>query len=269
MVSSEVSNLTSDEVFMAALADKVDELYESLNSSGIKLLRDSDPEGYTAEDLSGIGDSLNALFGLVGLVFLLTVYIMSERVNPTLFENNIIMEEIEGQVKFYIVLKTAISLLTGIIVGVILLVLQVKLAVMFGLLSFLFNYIPNVGSMIAMMLPIPIVLVDPEMATWQQLGAFVGPGIVQGYVGNVLEPMLFGQALNMTPLSILAALAIWGSIWGLIGAVLSVPLLAVQKICLMHANHPLAKSFLMCIREDATIDEMAETGGEDLGTMPV
>ena len=169
------------------------------------------------------------------------------------------------QVKYYIVLKSAISLLTGILVGVILISLQVKLALMFGLLSFLLNYIPNVGSMIAMMLPIPIILVDPEMESYQIAGAIIGPGIVQGYVGNVLEPTLFGKALNMTALSILAALAIWGAIWGITGAVLSVPLLAVQKICLMHANHPLAKTFLMCIREDATIDENEASGGEGLG----
>merc|ERR1711968_301116 len=121
------------------------------------------------------------------------------------------------------------------------LVLQVKLAVMWGILSFILNYIPNVGSMIAMFLPMPIVIVDPSLETWQKVGAFVGPGIVQGYVGNALEPMVFGKSLNMTPLSILTALVIWGSLWGLMGAILSVPLLGIQKILLQHTNHPMAK----------------------------
>ena len=117
------------------------------------------------------------------------------------------------------------------------------------------NFIPNVGSMIAMFLPMPVVIVDPGLEMWQKVGAFVGPGIVQGYVGNALEPMVFGKSLNMTPLAILAALVIWGSVWGLMGAILSVPLLGIQKICLTHANHPMAKYFLSLIREDPTVDE--------------
>ena len=152
----------------------------------------------------------------------------------------------------YIGLKTALSALTGAIVAAILLILQVKLAVMFGILSFALNYIPNVGSMIAMFLPMPIVLVDDNLGTWQKIGAFAGPGAVQGYVGNALEPVMFGKLLNMTPMSILFALVFWSAIWGLLGAVLSVPLLGIQKILCSHANHPLAKVMLAMIREDAT-----------------
>merc|ERR1711865_603359 len=59
----------------------------------------------------------------------------------------------------------------------------------------------------------------------------------------------------------LAALVIWGSVWGLMGAVFSVPLLSIQKVCLQHTNHPMAKYIVMMIREDPTIDETAEAGG--------
>ena len=120
------------------------------------------------------------------------------------------------------------------------------------------NYIPNVGSMIAMFLPMPIVIVDDSLATWQKICAFAGPGAVQGYVGNALEPMVFGKSLNMTPLSILMALVLWSSLWGLMGAILSVPLLGIQKILLQHTNHPMAKYCVMMIREDPTVDENAE-----------
>ena len=70
-------------------------------------------------------------------------------------------------------------------------------------MSFVLNYIPNVGSVIAMVLPTPVVLLDSGLEPWQKVMAFVGPGAVQGYVGNVLEPTVFGASLNMTPLSIL------------------------------------------------------------------
>merc|ERR1740117_947998 len=115
--------------------------------------------------------------------------------------------------------------------------------------------------MVAMVLPLPIILLDTQLATWQQVLGFVGPMCVQGYVGNVLEPMVFGKSLNMTPLSILGALVIWGSIWGIPGAILSVPLLGIQKICLDHSNHPMAKMVMLTIIDDPTIDEAAEASG--------
>jgi predicted PurR-regulated permease PerM len=191
------------------------------------------------------------VFNQAALIFLLTVYIISEKLEERMFPGETgIMVEIETMTTGYISLKTILSFLTGAVVAIIMLILQVKLAVMWGILSFLLNYIPNVGSMIAMFLPMPIVIVDDNLETWQKIGAFVGPGCVQGYVGNALEPMVFGKSLNMTPLSILAALVAWSSVWGLLGAILSVPLLGIQKICLSHANHPLAKTVLAMIRED-------------------
>merc|ERR1719473_1023687 len=100
----------------------------------------------------------------------------------------------------YITLKTMISFATGAAVAVILLIIQIKLAVLFGIMSFVLNYIPNVGSMIAMFLPTPVVLLDPALESWQQVMAFVGPGAVQMYFGNGLEPTVFGSSLNLTPL---------------------------------------------------------------------
>ena len=259
LIVGEVTAITADQEFMDGLNQAVEDAYSSLNASGIKILRDDGPEGYTTQQIGENVDIVMAAFNYFALLLLLTLYIMTEKTERTMFNpNNAILGEIEAQVKYYIALKFALSLMTGIIVAIILLIVQVKLAIMFGLLSFLLNFIPNVGSMIAMVLPLPIVIVDANLATWQKAGAFIGPGIVQGYVGNALEPMVFGKSLNMTPMSILMALVIWSSIWGIIGAILSVPLLGIQKILLSHANHPMAKYFITLIREDPTIDEQAE-----------
>jgi AI-2 transport protein TqsA len=259
MVWSETSVLLSDEDFMTELRAFVDSIYVTLNESGINILRDT-TEGYTADEISDMLSQFNAFFGQAALIFLLWVYILSEKTERLMFGDGGdsgpgILQEVEAQVTNYITLKTILSFVTGLVVAIILLVLQVKLAVMFGLLSFALNFIPNVGSMIAMFLPLPIVIVDKNLEMWQKIGAFVGPAIVQGYVGNALEPMVFGKSLNMTPLSILMALVLWSALWGIMGAILSVPLLGIQKICLTHANHPMAKYFLSLIREDPTVDE--------------
>ena len=258
LVAIELGAVFGDPAFMEKLNGMVDDVYAELNASGVKVLREQDPR-YTEAELSAIIGSFGDFFNQFALIFLLTLYILSEKVDKKMFgEGEGIMQEIESMTTGYIGLKTALSALTGAVVAAILLALQVKLAVMFGLLSFLLNYIPNVGSMIAMFLPMPIVLVDDNLEMWQKVGAFVGPGIVQGYVGNALEPVMFGKLLNMTPMSILFALVLWSAMWGLLGAILSVPLLGIQKICCTYANHPLAKVMLAMIREDATIDENAE-----------
>jgi AI-2 transport protein TqsA len=239
LVVNELGALLADEEFTAELDSFKENIFVSLNESGIKVVRDLDPR-YTSEELNAYFDLVMAVFNAFALQVLLTLYIMFEKMEVNMFTGST-MSEIEKQVKGYISLKTALSFLTGLVVALILVALQVKLAVMFGILSFVLNYIPNVGSMIAMFLPMPIVIVDKNLEQWQKIGAFVGPGAVQAYVGNALEPMMFGKSLNMTPMSILAALVIWGSVWGITGAILSVPMLAIQKILLTKANHPLAK----------------------------
>lgn len=214
-------------------------------------------DGLTAEDINGYISAFSGFFNMFAMVMLFVIYLMMEK-NPDekMFKgDNPALGEIEHMIDHYISLKTMLSFVTGLVVALILIILQIKLAVLFGIMSFVLNYIPNVGSVIAMFLPTPVVLLDPGLATWQKIGAFVGPGLVQGYVGNVLEPTVFGASLNMTPLSILAALVMWGSVWGLPGAVLSVPMLGIQKITMNYTNHPYAKYCLMLIREDPTLDE--------------
>jgi AI-2 transport protein TqsA len=241
LVYGELSVMLLDDAFVKNLEDFVDDCYSSLNDSGIKVLR-PEKDGYTPEEIGSYLSVLSNAVNSAVLIFLLWIYLIAEKVNPTVFDpTNKVLNEIENQASSYIKLKTVLSFVTGVIVAVILLALGVKLAVLWGILSFVLNFIPNVGSMIAMFLPMPVVIVDPALSQTKKILAFAGPGAVQGYVGNALEPMVFGKSLNMTPLSILSALVIWGSVWGLMGAILSVPLLGIQKILMQHTNHPMAK----------------------------
>ena len=195
VIAYEVTALLNDDVFIANLQAYVDDLYSSLNASGFKILRPSRQEhngatAYTIEEVNRMFKLFIDAVNWVALVLLLTVYLMYEKTTKNMFDgSHEMMIEIESSIKTYISLKTAISFLTGAIVAVILALLQVKLAVLFGLLSFVLNFIPNVGSMMAMIAPMPLVIVDANLATWQKIVAFVGPGIVQGYVGNALEPV--------------------------------------------------------------------------------
>jgi predicted PurR-regulated permease PerM len=259
MVGGELGKIVEDEQFMEALEEFVDARYADLNASGINIIRD-ESSAYTEEEAMQYLSIFIAIFSAVTTVLLLTVYIMFEKgAGEEMFKGTSpIISEIEVMINNYIVLKTLISLVTGILVGIILVISQTPLGIMFGLLSFLLNYIPNVGSMLAIIMPLPIIIISPVQTTGQKALAIGGPCIIQGAIGNAIEPVLFGKSLNMTAISILAALVIWSSVWGIMGAILSVPLLGIQKILLLHANHPLAKYCLMLIREDPTIDEIAE-----------
>lgn len=72
--------------------------------------------------------------------------------------------------------------------------------------------------MIAMCLPVPVIMVDSELSSFSKILAAALPALVQAYVGNVLEPAVFGKSLNLTALSVLVALVQWSAVWGICGA---------------------------------------------------
>ena len=116
------------------------------------------------------------------------------------------------------------------------------MALTFGLLAFLLNYIPNVGPLIAMVLPLPLIVLHPE-ATW--LGIILVIAItsaVQFVSGNIIEPQVMGDSTDLHPIVILLALMFWGMLWGIIGMFLAIPVTSGLKLVLqkMEATKQLA-----------------------------
>ena len=138
--------------------------------------------------------------------------------------------EIESRIKRYLVTKVLLSAVTGLLVGSILYFLNVDLAFVFGFLAFLLNFIPSVGSIIATLLPLPIILVSPEGSWTVAVLALALPGSVQFLIGSVIEPKVMGTSLDLHPIVILLALIIWGVLWGVVGMLLATPITAVLKI---------------------------------------
>lgn len=227
------------------------------NCSKEKLFKtDVSPDEYqTYDELMMTVNTVITLVNDCVLVMLLALYIIMERPEGrTVSGDHAVMEEVEDLIKNYINLKTMISAVTGILSGFFMVISDTPLGLIFGLLSFLLNFIPNVGSAIAIVLPLPILILSPQ-SDLQKMIAFLGPTLVQGYVGNVLEPTLFGAALNLTAISILLALVLFAAVWGLPGAVICVPALGITKIVCHHTDHPQAKSYLASIREEKEVDD--------------
>lgn len=137
---------------------------------------------------------------------------------------------IAGQVYDYVSIKTLVSLLTGVLAGLLTWGLGVDFPVLWGLLAFLFNFVPNIGSILAAIPPVLLALVLNGGLN----AVLVGTGylIINMAVGNVLEPRIMGRRLGLSPLVVLLSLIFWGWVFGPVGMILSLPMTMVVKILL-------------------------------------
>ena len=138
-------------------------------------------------------------------------------------------DNINKQVKKYIFAKFITSLSTGVLTGIIYWFLGLDLALIFGTLTFLLNFIPTLGSVIAVLLPLPVAFLQFDAPIMIVL-IIILPAIVHIIIGNIIEPKIFGQAFNLHPVTIIVALISWGLVWGITGMLLAVPLTAIIKM---------------------------------------
>ena len=138
-------------------------------------------------------------------------------------------DAINVHVKKYIFTKFITSALTGILTGIIYWLLGLELALIFGTLTFLLNFIPTFGSIVAVFLPLPVAFLQYDETTMILL-VFILPSLVHLTIGNIIEPKLFGKAFGLHPVTIILALIFWGILWGITGMLLAAPLTAIIRI---------------------------------------
>jgi AI-2 transport protein TqsA len=132
-----------------------------------------------------------------------------------------------NDMKRYMIIKTLINLFTGILIAVLMYILGVQFPVLWGFLAFLLHYIPNIGSIIA---AIPAALLALVQLGIESALLVIAGNIVVGFiVGNVIEPRLMGRRLGLSTLVVFLSLIFWGSLLGLIGAILCIPLTMTLK----------------------------------------
>ncbi|MAT39299.1 MAG: hypothetical protein CL946_06820 [Ectothiorhodospiraceae bacterium] len=144
-----------------------------------------------------------------------------------------IIKRIDARVRQYLITKTLISLVTATIGVIILVSIGVDFALLWGFLIFVLNFVPNIGSFLATVLPILIALLQFEG---------IGPAVLvaillvstQFAMGNVVEPRVMAFSLNLSPLLVIVSVALWAWIWGIWGMVLAVPIMSTLKIVMEH-----------------------------------
>ncbi len=130
----------------------------------------------------------------------------------------------------YLALKTLFSLATGLAIGIWLAILGVDFALLWGLVAFLLNYVPNIGSIIA---AIPAILLAMLQLGWgAALLTCLGYVVVNVLFGSILEPKFMGRRLGLSTLVVFLSLVFWGWVLGPVGMVLSVPLTMIVKIAM-------------------------------------
>lgn len=139
------------------------------------------------------------------------------------------LNSIDDQLQSYILLKTILSLSTGILYTIVLWLFGVDFAVFWGMLAFILNYIPNIGSMIATIFPLLISLLEYGFGLTVIMLAVILIGI-QTIIGNILEPRFMGSRMDLSPVFVLFSLIFWGWIWGIVGMFLAIPIAALIKI---------------------------------------
>lgn len=148
---------------------------------------------------------------------------------------------IDKQIQSYVLIKTILSLVTGTIVTIVLFAFNIDFAFVWGLLTFILNYIPNIGSIVASILPLIISVLEYGFGI-NTILIFTLLISTQFIIGNLIEPKYLGKKMDLSPVFVLFSLIFWGMIWGLVGMFLAVPIAAVIKILLTNIEslRPLA-----------------------------
>ncbi len=204
---------------------------------------------------STFGGIMNVISnGMLVLIFMIFMLIGK---SSGLKSDDALLSKVEYHIKSYILTMVFISTLTGVLIGVIFYLIGVRYALMFGFFAFLLNFIPNIGSIIATILPIPVILQSADLSTLDKISAILLPGVVQFSIGNLLLPKMMGKSLDLHPIVVLIALIFFGMIWGIVGMFLATPITAVTRILLekVEFTRPIAEIMAGRIDMMETIQE--------------
>ena len=208
-------------------------------------------------------NSVSALLGNAALVVVYVIFLLiEENFIPDKLKNLLlnnsgkatlddIIPRISKSINTYFTVKFVTSLLTGFLSYIVLLIIGVDFAVLWAFLIFIFNFIPYIGSLVATLLP-SFFAIFQFASLLPFLWVFITIEVIQILVGNYIEPRIMGKTLNLSPLIVLLSLAFWGSIWGVVGMILSVPIVSVLVIVLAH--FPTTRNIAIIFSEKGTLN---------------
>ena len=277
VVGASVNDFTNDlPRYTERLKGQFGSLVETLRGLGIDLPQDRDGvldhvnPAWVLELAGQLFNGFGVVLANAFLILLTVVFILLEAAsfsgklyaiarNAHLTRASV--DAFTGTVRRYLAIKSLMSLGTGAAVWIWLTLLGVDYPVLWGLLAFLLNYVPNIGSIIAAVPAVLLALVQlgPAAAAWSAAGYFA----INVVFGNVLEPRFMGRGVGLSPLVVFLSLIFWGWVLGPVGMFLSVPLTITAKIALAASDETRWAAVLL-----GTGGEAASGASTDLAGQP-
>ncbi|MBQ7217298.1 MAG: AI-2E family transporter [Synergistaceae bacterium] len=196
--------------------------------------------GIVRDNVRNISSLIFALTTKFVLTFVFLMFMMLEaptlddKINKAFGKNSgrvrKILSSISEQVSQYLSTLTLISFATGLCAWLALTLLDVKLAAGWGVLTFLLNFIPTVGSIIATIPPVVMAIIQFSPGLFKPMLVLLLLTAIQQIIGNFITPKVMGDKLGVSPVMILLSLLLWSMIWGIPGALLSTPIISIIKI---------------------------------------
>jgi predicted PurR-regulated permease PerM len=222
----------------------------------------------------GVAGFVTTIVGNMGMILLYVIFLSLEQESfgrklDALFPNaerrtnvRAMLEGMGHRIIDYVWIKTLVSLSTGVISFAILKAVGVDYAVFWGFVIFLLNFIPTIGSLLGVVFPSILALVQ-----FPTVGPFVAVvvllAVTQFTIGNVIEPKLMGGKLNLSPLVVILSLVLWGKLWGVPGMFLCVPLTVIAM--LVMGNFECTRPLAILLSADGEVPFGEEVVGENTG----
>jgi AI-2 transport protein TqsA len=197
-------------------------------------------------DLStGVVGRVLSFFASFGVVIVLTVFMLfeaqvfSRRFGAIREARGPNFERLIGAMRDtqrYLGIKTVLSLATGLFAGILCWIADLDFFLLWGILAFVMNFIPVVGSLIASVPPILLALIAKDGGPTEALLVAGGYGLINMFLDNYVQPLLLGRRFGLSILIVVLCVLFWGWLWGLIGIILAVPLTMILKVVLDNSD---------------------------------
>jgi AI-2 transport protein TqsA len=198
-----------------------------------------------ADTLAGIAAAAASVVSVAGIVLIYAGFLFVEQVQfrrklaillaggPNQARVRSVLAQIDHDIRVYVRIKTTLAVVTSILAYGVMTWVGVDFAGFWAVMIFFFYYIPTVGSILAIAAPALLTLVQFDHLT-PFLIVLVVIGTIQIVTANVIEPAIMGRSLNLSPLVVIVSLMVWGTIWGVVGMFLCVPIMVVLLIVFAH-----------------------------------
>jgi predicted PurR-regulated permease PerM len=233
---------------------------EDVEASVLATVRSIEISGY----LRSAAGQAGSLLSQVVLIILFVGFLFAERVWFSTKLDNLLSDRPQAQrvgaiigsiirrVNRYLLVKTLISAVTGGLIFALLSVFNLQFAAAMALLTFVLNFIPSVGSIIATLIVTLVAYIQVAEPSTAIL-IFVIAGMIQFLLGNVIDPMLMGRTLRLSSFGIIISLAFWGAVWGVPGMFLAVPFMVAVMIVCSHI--PAARAVAVLLSREGLPEE--------------